>query len=214
MLPIWFTFKLTLQHRVNGNMYYLLQNNLYLLRSGCQYLTSLSWEVQTSQTFSKFMGLLRELKMVFQTERLFFTSMLKGFKSSVSNSTLGAKIKCSKWLVKIHIHDRRICKSYRKCLGFRNRTFMPQLRMQNISQLTNHLNYQSILIFIIIFRQFELARKNRLLKWEGVTFKILFEKQVSLTDLFFQCIYLHIPSLKTFCLWEEYCKSGVEWNIF
>lgn len=135
------SFKLILQHRVNGNTYYPLQNNLYLLCSGCQYLTSLSCKVQISKTFSKFIVLVRELKMVFQTERPFFPSVLIGFKSGVSNSPLGAKIKCSKWLVKFHFHDKHICKSCRKCLEFYNKTFVPQLRMQNISQLTNHLNY-------------------------------------------------------------------------
>lgn len=86
---------------VNENIYYLLQNNLYLLCRGCQYLMRLSCEVQIFscfQTFSnfKFMFLVRELTMVFQTERLFFPLMLIDFICGVSNSTLQAKIKCSK----------------------------------------------------------------------------------------------------------------------
>lgn len=136
-LPMWFTFKLIPQDVVIGNTYYLLQNNLYLLCSGCQYLMRFSCEVQIFscfQTFSnfKFTFLVRELTMVFRTERLFFPWMLKDFKSSVTNSTLEAKIKCSKWLVRFYICDRHTCQSYTICLGFCNKPFVQQLRMQTI----------------------------------------------------------------------------------
>lgn len=127
---------------VKGNTFYLLHNSLYLLCSGCQYVTRLICEIQIYscfQTFSnfKFRFLLRELKIVFQTERLFFPLTVKDFKSSISNSTLQAKTKCSKRLVTFCVCDRHICKCYKKCLSSCNKAFVLQLRMQNTSQLEN-----------------------------------------------------------------------------
>ena len=82
LLPMWFTFALIPQHMINGNTYYLLWNNLYLLCCGCQYLMRLSYEVQIFscfQTFSnsKFMLLVRELQWCFKLRHCSFPQCSK-----------------------------------------------------------------------------------------------------------------------------------------